>query len=174
MKMLAISGSLRTQSTNTTLLHALALVATPGIDIVFYDELDAMPAFNPDLDVEPGPDSVERFRAHLRAASAVLFSTPEYAHGVPGSLKNALDWVVGSGEFSGKAVTLVNASARGEYAQASLREILKTMDARLILEAEVTIPLMGRGLDALAIAADLEFATLLRSSLENLQAAATL
>jgi NAD(P)H-dependent FMN reductase len=174
MKMLAISGSLRAQSTNATLLRAMALIGAPEIDIVFYDELEDIPAFNPDLDVEPGPDSVERFRAHLREASAVLFSTPEYAHGVPGSLKNALDWVVGSGELSGKPVTLVNASARGEYAQASLREILKTMDARFLSEAEVTIPLMGKGLDAQEIAADVEFAALLRDSLEKLRIAAAL
>ena len=134
--------------------------------------LETIPAFNPDLDVEPGLEPVERFRAHLREAEAVLFSTPEYAHGVPGSLKNALDWVVGSGELSGKPVALANASARGEYAQASLREILKTMDARVVVEAEVTIPLMGKGLDAGAIAGDPEFATLLRSSLEKLQAVA--
>jgi NAD(P)H-dependent FMN reductase len=172
MKVLAISGSLRVQSTNTTLLHAIALIAAPEIGVVFYDELHAIPAFNPDLDVEPGPDSVERFRAQLREAGAVLFSTPEYAHGVPGSLKNILDWVVGSGELSGKPVVLVNASARGEYAQASLREILKTMDARLIPEAEVTIPLMGKGLDARAIAADVEFAAVLRSSLGKLRIAA--
>ena len=174
MKMLAISGSLRAQSTNTTLLRAALIMAAPGIEIALYDELDAIPAFNPDLDVEPGPEAVERFRAQLREASAVLFSTPEYAHGVPGALKNALDWVVGSGELSGKAVALINASVRGEYAQTSLREVLKTMDARLVSEAEVTVPFMGKGLDAQEIVGDLDFATLIRSCLEKLQEVARL
>jgi chromate reductase, NAD(P)H dehydrogenase (quinone) len=171
MKILAISGSLRAQSTNTILLRAAMLLAPSSINIVLYDEIDKLAAFNPDLDLEPGPEPVLRFRAALRDASAILFSTPEYAHSIPGSLKNALDWVVGSGELSGKPVTLLNASARGEYAQASLREILKTMDARLVPDAEITLPLMGKSLTASDIAADLEFAALIRASLQKIVAA---
>jgi len=168
MKILAISGSLRAQSTNTTLLHAVALMAPPHIDIVVYEELETIPPFNSDLDVEPGPEPVSRLRAALRDSAAVLFSTPEYAHGVPGALKNALDWVVGSGELSGKPVTLFNASARGEYAQASLREILKTMDARLLSDAEITVPLLGKVFDASEIAANPQFAALILSSIQKI------
>jgi chromate reductase, NAD(P)H dehydrogenase (quinone) len=168
MKMLAISGSLRAQSTNTTLLRAATLIAPSHIDMVLYEELETIPPFNSDLDVEPGPESVSRLRTALRDSAAVLFSTPEYAHGVPGALKNALDWVVGSGELSAKPVTLFNASARGEYAQASLREILKTMDARLLSDAEITIPLLGKALDPSAIAANPEFAALILSSIEKI------
>jgi chromate reductase len=173
MKMLAISGSLRGQSTNTTLLHAAKLIAPPHIDIVLYRELETIPPFNPDLDVEPAPDSVSRLRAALRDSSAVLFSTPEYAHGVPGALKNALDWVVGSGELSGKPVTLFNASARGEYAQASLREILKTMDAQFLADAEITVPLLGKSFDASQVCAVPEFATLILSSIQKIAASQT-
>jgi chromate reductase len=168
MRILAISGSLRTQSSNTALLRAAALVALSPIDIVVYDQMETLPAFNPDLDVDPGPEAVSHFRAELRNSSAVVFSTPEYAHGIPGSLKNALDWVVGSGELSGKPVALINASERGEYAKAALREVLKTMDARLISDAEVTLPLLGRGLAASEIAANPEFAGLIRSSLRTI------
>jgi NAD(P)H-dependent FMN reductase len=168
MRILAISGSLRVQSTNTSLLRAAQLVAPVPLDVVLYGEMETLPAFNPDLDIDPGPEAVLRFRAELRDSSAVVFSTPEYAHGIPGSLKNALDWVVGSGELSGKPVALMNASARGEYAQAALREVLKTMDARLVSEAEITLPLLGKGLGAAEIAADLEFADIIRRSLQKI------
>jgi chromate reductase len=168
MRILAISGSLRAQSTNTALLRAAALVARSPIDVVVYGQMESLPPFNPDLDLEPGPEAVLRFRAALRDSSAVVFSTPEYAHGIPGSLKNALDWVVGSGELSGKPVALLNASARGEHAQAALRETLRTMDARVIPDAELTLPLLGKGLGATEIAADPEFAALIRFFLQRI------
>ena len=168
MKILAVSGSLRAQSTNTNLLRAAALIAPSHVEIAVYERLAAIPAFNSDLDVEPARDPVAGWRAALRNSSAVIFSTPEYAHGIPGTLKNALDWVVGSGELSGKPVALFNASSRGEYAQASLREILKTMDARLLSEAEITIPLLGKVLPASAIAANPEFAGLIVSSIQKI------
>jgi chromate reductase len=97
MRILAISGSLRAQSTNTILLRSVALVAPAAISVVLYDEMETLPPFNPDLDLDPGPEPVLRFRAALRDSSAVVFSTPEYAHGIPGSLKNALDWVLEAG-----------------------------------------------------------------------------
>jgi NAD(P)H-dependent FMN reductase len=144
------------------------MVAPPSVDVVLCDQMETLPPFNPDFDLEPGPEAVLRFRAELRDCSSVIFSTPEYAHGIPGSLKNALDWVVGSGELSGKPVALMNASARGEYAQAALREVLKTMDARLVSEAEVTVPLLGKGLGVAEIAADPEFAALIRGSIQRM------
>lgn len=168
MRILAISGSLRAQSTNTALLRAAALLAPSPIRVVLYEQMETLPPFNPDLDLEPGPEPVLRFRTELRESSAVFFSTPEYAHGIPGSLKNALDWVVGSGELSGKPVALMNASARGEYAQAALREVLKTMDARLVSDVEITIPLLGKGLGAAEIAADPESAALIGRSLQRI------
>ena len=173
MRILAISGSLRAQSTNTALLRAAALVASSPIDIVLYEQMETLPPFNPDLDLEPGSEAVSRFRVALRDCSAVIFSTPESAHGIPGSLKNALDWVVGSGELSRKPVALINASARGEYAQAALREVLKTMDARVVSDAEVTVPLLGKGLNAEQIAADPQFADLIKSSLLKVAAKAS-
>ena len=81
----------------------------------------------------------------------MVISSPEYAHGVPGVLKNALDWVVGSGELAEKPVALINASPRATHAWASLAETLTVMSAQVVPEASITLPLQGRSLDALAI-----------------------
>ncbi len=171
MRIVAISGSLRAQSTNTALLRALVLLAPPELEIVLYEELDQIPPFNPDIEETPDSSPVSRFRAALRDSAAVLFSTPEYAHGIPGVLKNALDWVVGSGELSGKPVVLVHASSRGKYAQASLKEILTTMDARVIADAEATVELLGKDLTPAEIAKDPGLASTLYTSLNRLAAA---
>ena len=102
MRILGISGSLRASSSNTALLQAAAVLAPEGITITLYDGLSQLPQFNPDLDDETVRRPCNDWRASLRAADGVVFSTPEYAHGVPGALKNALDWVVGSGELVDK------------------------------------------------------------------------
>lgn len=168
MRVLAISGSLRAQSTNTSLLGAMILLAPPQLEIVLYQELNQIPAFNPDLEAKDDSEPVTRFRRALRESDVVLISTPEYAHGIPGALKNALDWVVGSGELSGKPVAMVNASSRGAYAQASLKEVLTTMDARVLQEAEVTIDILGKDLTPAKIAETVEFATALNTSLRTI------
>jgi NAD(P)H-dependent FMN reductase len=134
--------------------------------------LAELPPFNPDLDSEGTPEAVTNFRARLRACDAVLISSPEYAHGVPGVLKNALDWIVGSGELVDKPIALINASTRATRAWASLAETLSVMSARVILDASITIPVQGRALDASGIAADTSLATLLRSAIETLADAA--
>ena len=134
--------------------------------------LGELPAFNPDLDGEGTPETVDSLRKMLDACDAVLISSPEYAHGVPGVLKNALDWIVGSGELVGKPVGLVNASTRATHAWTSLVETLTVMSALVIPRASITVPLQGRTLDADAIAADAELATLLRSALDALATAA--
>src|SRR5690349_21363282 len=104
MRILAISGSLREGSSNTAVLQAAAALAPLGVEIILYDGLGRLPHFNPDLDGENAVAPVAEWRARLQSADGVLISSPEYAHGVPGSLKNALDWVVGSGEFVNKPV----------------------------------------------------------------------
>src|SRR5215472_1704606 len=135
MRILAISGSLRAKSLNTRVLRFAARVALPGTDLPLCDLLDRLPHFNPDLDLDSGPAPVMSFRAQVNAAAAVVISSPEYAHGVPGTLKNALDWVVGSGELVGKPVGLWNLSARAVHAHASLVETLRTMSALVLPEA---------------------------------------
>jgi len=164
MRILAISGSLRAGSSNTTLLHAAAALAPPTIEVSVYNGLAALPHFNPDLDVEPVPPSVVDFRFQLRAVDGVLISSPEYAHGVPGVLKNALDWVVASGELYGKPVALLNASPRSFHAQASLKETLTVMTASLIPEASITVSLRSNKADEAGIISDPEISQALRSA----------
>jgi NAD(P)H-dependent FMN reductase len=165
IQILALSGSLRAASSNTSLLRATTALAPEGVEIEVYGGLGDLPHFNPDLDVEPAPPPVSDFRSRLRDAAGVLISSPEYAHGVPGVLKNALDWVVGSGEFFGKPVALINASPRATLAQASLTETLTVMTASLVAEASVTVPLLGRNLNERGIGSDPEISAALRAAL---------
>jgi chromate reductase len=141
------------------------------MQISIYRGLAEIPPFNPDLDSDSAPEAVTRFRAALQACDAVLISSPEYAHGVPGVLKNALDWVVGSGELVNKPIALINASGRATHAWASLAETLSVMSAIVIVEASITVPLDGTRLDANGIVRDAELSTALRSALEALAGA---
>ena len=172
--MVAISGSLRRASTNMAALEALARLAPEGVRVLVYSDLAKLPPFNPDDDVEhqPKPEPVATLRALIEASDALVIAAPEYAHGVPGALKNALDWLVASETFAGKPTALVNASPRAFHAQASLREILSTMAARLIPEAFATISLTGRTFTAEDLLADPACARRLSESLEALVAAA--
>jgi NAD(P)H-dependent FMN reductase len=111
---------------------------------------------------------VVEFRARLKGSDGIVISSPEYAHGVSGVLKNALDWVIGSGELSGKQVAILNASPRATIAHASLLEIITTMDAQVVLPACIAVPLLGKKLNASEIAASAELAPLLRESLAKL------
>ena len=149
MRVLAITGSLRAVSSNTALLEAVAALAPPGMEIAVFRKLGDLPLFNPDLDGEghAPPSEVAALRAHVALAGGVIISSPEYAHGVPGAMKNALDWLVSYPEFAGKPVVLWNASAAGgQWAQASLLETLKTMSARVLVEASLLDPFLVRKL----------------------------
>jgi NAD(P)H-dependent FMN reductase len=164
MKLLAISGSLRRVSSNTALLRAAAILAPDGVEVILYDGLGDLPHFNPDLE-ENEPPAVTAFRALVREADGLVISSPEYAHGVPGVLKNALDWLVGGSEFVGKPVVLFNATPPAAYAQASLAETVTIMSGRLIKEAYVEVPLRGKNLDENAIAAHPEISAAVRAGL---------
>ncbi|MDQ3516861.1 MAG: NAD(P)H-dependent oxidoreductase [Gemmatimonadota bacterium] len=170
---MAISGSLRPASLNTALVHAARIVAPPGTSVTVYDGLGTLPHFNPDMDGEGVvlPRTVAELRARVAQADAMLICSPEYAHGVPGVLKNALDWLVSSVEFPGMAVALINTSLRSVHAHESLTKILTTMSARLPAGASVRIPLLDRKLDAAGIAADPELAEALRGVLAALAGA---
>ena len=141
MRLVGISGSLRAGSSNQLLLAAAARLAPPGQTLTVYSELDRLPHFNPDLDTDTPPAAVQQLRDRFDAADGVLISTPEYIHGVPGGLKNCLDWLVGSCALAGKPTGLVLASAGdGRHATAALSEILATMGAMLLPEATISIP----------------------------------
>lgn len=167
LHLLAISGSLRAASTNTALLRAACLVTPQDIEITLYTGMDQLPHFNPDIDVEPVPDTAARLRDAVTRADGVLICCPEYAHGVPGSMKNLLDWLVGSPAIVNKPVALINAAPRASIAQAQLAETLRTMSARLVSDASITLPIAGSGLDAEGIAAHPDIAPRLRAALET-------
>jgi chromate reductase, NAD(P)H dehydrogenase (quinone) len=173
MRLLAISGSLRRASTNAAALEALARLAPEGVKVLVYGDLAKLPPFNPDDDIEdkPKPEPVETLRALVDASDALVIAAPEYAHGVPGALKNALDWLVASETFAGKPTALINTSPRAFHAQASLREILSTMAARLIPEAFVSISLTGKAVAPDDILGDAVCTRRLKESLEALIAA---
>jgi NAD(P)H-dependent FMN reductase len=159
-------------SKNSALIDAAVRLAPAGTRIDVYTELAALPPFNPDVENDGAPEVVRRFQAQLRAADAIMIASPEYAHGVPGVLKNALDWVVGSGELTDKPMAIVNTSARARHAWASLVETSTTMAARVIVEASILIPLDGPFVDAAGIVAHGEYAASLRSAIDALRAAA--
>jgi NAD(P)H-dependent FMN reductase len=165
MRILAISGSLRSTSSNTNVLRAAQILAPPGVDVILYESLGVLPHFNPDLDGDEPPQRVLELRSEVGLADGLLISSPEYAHGVPGSLKNALDWLVASVEFPSKAVALLNTSPRATYAFAQLTEILLTMSARLIPEASLTLALPLRIPDSVGLASDPEFSKTLNVAL---------
>jgi chromate reductase, NAD(P)H dehydrogenase (quinone) len=173
LRLLAISGSLRRASANTATLEAMARLAPEGVKVLVYRDLAQLPPFNPDDDFEdrPKPELVETLRALVDASDALVIAAPEYAHGLPGALKNALDWLVASESFAGKPTALVNTSPRAFHAQASLREILSTMAARLTPEAFASISLTGKTVTAENILADPLCVRRLKESLEALIAA---
>ena len=164
MRILAISGSLRLLSSNTALLRTAELLAPPNVEISFYEGLSSLPLFNPDSENREFP-SVSDFRAQIRASNGILIASPEYAHGIPGAMKNALDWIVGSGELVDKPVALLNASSRATHAYESLKEVIKMMNAHIIAEASVIIPLPHNEIDQASIIAHVELSGLLRKAL---------
>ena len=144
MRVLAISGSLRSGSHNTALLRALREEAPSGIDVELWDGLGEIPPYDDDDDVVPGPESVEALRELVRDADAVFFATPEYNSSVPGALKNALDWAsrpMATNAFRNKPVAVIGSSAGafgGVWAQAELRKVLAAMGAR-VTDVEVAV-----------------------------------
>ena len=171
MKIVAISGSLRAGSSNTAVLRAAARLAPPGVNITQFDGIGQLPFFNWDLDGDQLPDTVAAFRALIGSADGILISSPEYARGVAGVMKNALDWLVGSFEFPNKPVALINTSPRATHAMAALTLTLETMSARLVRKAFVTLPLLGGTNDEAGIVANNELADPLRDAIAQFAAA---
>jgi chromate reductase, NAD(P)H dehydrogenase (quinone) len=138
-QVLALCGSLRKTSMNMQYILAVKEIAKDNFNIFIYDGLGDLPHFNPDLENETPPPEVKRFRSALRNADGLLICTPEYAMGVPGFLKNAIDWTVSSMEFSHKPVALITASSMGEKGHASLLETLKIIEADIPEEQQLLI-----------------------------------
>jgi NAD(P)H-dependent FMN reductase len=172
LQVLCLSGSLRRVSSNTAVLQAARQLAPATLELVLYDGLGHLPLFNPDDEHDPLPAPVLGLRAAVGRSDALLIACPEYAHGIPGAFKNLLDWLVGSLEFPGKPVALINASGRGsQHAQAALREVLATMSARLLDQVSTTVPLPGAGCTVEPILVSAERCAELRAMLAALDQA---
>ncbi len=153
---LTVSGSLRAVSVNGAVLDAVAALAPPAVRVTRFAGLGGLPAFNPDLDA-PGmapPAAVAEWRAAVASADALVICSPEYAHGVPGALKNALDWLVSGPDVPGLPVAVVNATTRAHIAHASMVETLRTMSAEVVAAACISLPLAPAQRSPAAILAD--------------------
>ncbi|KQS28197.1 NADPH-dependent FMN reductase [Dyadobacter sp. Leaf189] len=126
IKILGISGSLRTDSTNTIILNTCKTLLPANATLTVFQGLDLIPHFSPGLEDN---EAVARFKSAVAQADAVIFSTPEYAFGLPGTLKNALDWTVGTGEFNAKPVAAISASPLNTGGDKALASLLLTLAA---------------------------------------------
>jgi chromate reductase, NAD(P)H dehydrogenase (quinone) len=143
-RILGISGSLRRDSHNTSLLRVAAETAGPEVEFELYDRLKEVPPYDEDDDVHPRPAGVARLNQAIATADAVLFATPEYNSSIPGQLKNAIDWVsrpVETNVLRNKPVAVVGASTGAfgaAWAQAELRKVLAALGAR-VLDLELPV-----------------------------------
>ena len=170
MKLLAICGSLRQASINAALLRAARRLTPPGIDMAIFGGAGELPLFNPDLEASlPAP--VRSLHSAVASCEAMLIASPEYAHGVTGTIKNTLDWLVSFEPFVGKPVAVLNASPRAHHADDALRETLKTMSALVVEPASLSIPLLGAGLGEDGMVADPAVSSAILRSLAALHAA---
>lgn len=139
-KVIAISGSTREKSINHSLIKALASLVDQSIAMTIYNGIGNLPQFNPDHDNEQVDPVVTDFRQQLDCADGVLICTPEYAHGVPGALKNAIDWTISSSQFPHKPTLLITASTGGHYGHRALLETLIAIEAKNIEKLQMVIP----------------------------------
>lgn len=177
LRLLLLSGSLRRMSSNTTALLRAASVARDLFHASSYDELHLLPAFNPDIEelgeAAPAfPAAARRLRAVIQEADALLVSTPEYAHGLPGAFKNALDWLVGGSGFPGLPCGVVNVSPHSRFATPQYLEIARTMSGVIVAEACVELSRHDTPLGASDDELHPDAAHRLRAGMEALHAAA--
>lgn len=175
VRLLAISGSLRATSSNTALLRALAAMAPEGVAIDLYDGLGGLPYFDPGLDLDPNdyraPEPVQDLRNRIAAAEGLIFCTPEYAFGIPGVLKNALDWVVSMGVIEGKPVVALAASPSntgGDKAHQGLLWVLTALNTQILQEASFPLPRIRHRLNAAGEIVDPATDLALRTALDTL------
>src|SRR5262245_60082129 len=166
MRILGISGSLREASTNTRLLVAATQCVPPGVEMWLTRYVSKLPLFTPDTDPASN-EVVDQWVQEMRTADGIVVSTPEYARGYPGSLKNAFDWLVNTDAYVDKPFMLLNASARSTIAQDTLTTVLETMSGRHVATASTTIPLLGTKLTVAEILSNGEFAARIRDALHT-------
>ena len=147
-KVLAISGSTRKHSSNHSLLTAITGMMAEKLDITVFGSIADLPHFDPDRNLEDVPGEVANFRHRLADADGVIICTPEYAHGVPGSLKNAIDWTVSSSDFSHKPTVLITASSDGRFGHQALLETLRVIEAKDVDQLQLLIQFIKTKVDA--------------------------
>lgn len=138
-KIFAISGSTRSNSSNARLLKVIAERTAGTYDVEIFEGLTFIPHFNPDLDTETPPEAVTAFRQKVEHADGVIICTPEYIFSLPGSLKNALEWMVSTIIFTDKPVGLITASAHGAKGKEELELIMHTIGARFNDDTQLLI-----------------------------------
>ena len=178
MRILAISGSLRTGSHNTLLLRAAEELLPASDSLELWEGLREVPPYDQDDDVEPALPAVAALRAAIDSADAVLIATPEYNSSIPGALKNALDWAsrpLATNVFRNKPVAVIGSSTGmfgAVWAQAELRKVLAAMGAR-VAEVEVAVGRTGEKFDAEGNLVDGEIREQLADALATLAAEVT-
>jgi NAD(P)H-dependent FMN reductase len=135
-----IPGSLRSGSSNHNILKFLSSITPADTNYTIYNSLAAIPPFDPGLDNDTPPQAVIELRKLITNADAIIICTPEYAFGVPGQLKNALDWLVSSSTLVDKPVALITASSSGEYAHPALLRTLGALSANVVEDACLLVP----------------------------------
>jgi chromate reductase, NAD(P)H dehydrogenase (quinone) len=170
VKFLGISGSLRAASLNSMLLRATAKLTPSDVTMTVYPSLGDIPLFNPDIEATD-PLPVATLRREIIAADALIIASPEYAHGVTGVIKNALDWMVSTEAFVDKPVALFNASPYSTYSPPALKEIVTVMSAKVIDAASIDVALRGAKLREDEIVTHSEMSPTIRQALAALRAA---
>ena len=130
IKILAITGSTRKNSSNYKILKHISENLKTEFEVEIFEDLEELPHFNPDLDTDNPPEAIISFRNKVAQANGIIICTPEYVFSLPGSLKNALEWCVSTTIFSKKKIGLITASASGEMAHEQLILIMKTLEAQ--------------------------------------------
>ena len=159
----SIPGSLRSGSSNHNILKFLGTLVPDNFNYTIYDSLATIPPFDPGLDNDTPPQPVTKLRNLIANTNAAIICTPEYAFGVPGQLKNALDWLVSNGTLVDKPVALITASSSGEYAHPSLLRTLGALSANVIEEASLLAPFIRSKMDSEGNITDED----LKAALEN-------
>lgn len=165
MRILALCGSQRSVSVSAALLRAAKALAPVGVEVEIFEEHKRLPLFNPEL--EPAlPELARLLREAVTQADAILIASPEYAHGVTGTIKNTLDWLVSHEPFAFKPVAVFNPSYQSHHADEALKETLRMMSADLIADACVRIPVIGAGVALDAIAGEPRFAIAIGAAMQ--------
>ncbi|MDR3507198.1 MAG: NAD(P)H-dependent oxidoreductase [Caulobacteraceae bacterium] len=165
LRILSLCGSLRAGSSNAAALAAARALAPPDVRFAPYDGLGGLPHFNPDLEDAALPEPARRFREAVAQADGVLICSPEYAHGMPGAFKNALDWLVGGVEMNGKPVAVINISPRAVHAHEQTLEVLRMIAADVGEYSSILAPVPAGPVTEASLLADEAFSGKLAAGL---------